>query len=88
MDIFVFFGSKLAELTGQYEYGCIALVKLAVQDAGKDPSHISFQEMQDVFKVHLLKRLERIKAKDPAQITAKMLATLEERQSLFTMSAR
>jgi len=88
MDITVFFGSKLAEFTGQYEYGCVALIKLAIQDAGKDPRRISFQEMQDVFKVHLLKRLERIKTKDPAHVTAKMLASLTEKQSLFTMSAR
>ena len=88
MDITVFFGSKLAELTGQYEYGCVALVKLAIQDAGKDPAHISFHEMQDVFKVQLLKRLERIKAKDPAQVAMKMQAILNAQQSLFTMSAR
>jgi hypothetical protein len=88
MDITVFFGSKLAGLTGQYEYGCVALIKLAIQDAGKDPARISFQEMQEVFKVHLLKRLERIKTKDPAQVTAKMLAILNAQQSLFTMSAR
>lgn len=88
MDITVFFGSKLAELTGQYEMGCVALIKLAIQDAGKDPARITFPEMQEVLKVHLLKRLERIKAKDPAQVTAKMLATLNAQQSLFTMSAR
>ena len=88
MDLIVFFGSKLAELTGQYEMGCVALIKLAIQDAGKDLARISFSEMQEVFKVHLLKRLERIKAKEPAQVTAKMLATLNAQQSLFTMSAR
>ncbi len=88
MDITVFFGSKLAEFTGQYEYGCVALIKLAIHDAGKDPSSISFQEMQEVFRVHLLKRLERIKAKEPARVAAKMQAVLDMQQSLFTMSAR
>jgi hypothetical protein len=88
MDVTAFFGSKLAELTGQYEYGCVALIKLAIQDAGKDPARMSFQDMQEVFRVHLLKRLERIKAKDPAQVTAQMLAILNKQQSLFTMSAR
>ena len=88
MDVIKFFGSKLAELTGQYEFGCIGLIKLSIQDAGKDAERISFAEMQEVFQTHLLKRLERVKVKDPAHVTNKMLAILNERQSLFTMSAR
>jgi len=84
----VFFGSQLAELIGQYEYGCVALIKLAIQAAGKDPARVIFPELQEVFKVHLLKRLERIKTKDPSQVAAKMLSILNSQQSLFTMSAR
>ncbi len=88
MDMMMFFGSKLAELTGQYEFGCIALIKLAIQDAGKDPSRITALEMREVFQVQLQKRLERIKAPNPGQVTATMLAILNSNQSLFTMSAR
>lgn len=88
MDMIAFFGNQLAELTGLYEIGCVALIKLAIQDASKNPSQISYQEMRDVFQVQLLKRLERIRAKDPAQIAAQMLSILNERQSIFTMSAR
>jgi hypothetical protein len=88
MNVINYFGSKLSELTGQYELGCVALIKLAIQDAGKQPDHISFPEMQSVFQTHLLKRLERIKVNNPAQVTNTMLALLSERQSLFTMSAR
>jgi hypothetical protein len=88
MDVIKFFGNKLAELTGQYELGCISLIKLSIQDAGKDATRISFPEMQEVFQTHLFKRLERVKVKDPSQVTNKMLAILNERQSLFTMSAR
>jgi hypothetical protein len=87
MDIVAFAGGKLSELTGQYEMGCVALIKLSAQDAGKDPAKLSYQDMRQIVQVQLLKRLERINAKEPAQVTAKMLKILDEGQSLFTMAA-
>ena len=88
MEIAAFFGKKLAELTGLYEIGCVALIKLSVQDAGRDLAHVTYQEMREVFQVHLLKRLQRLQVDGAAQVTARMLAILSTQQSLFTMSAR
>jgi hypothetical protein len=87
MDICPVLGRKLAELTGQYEVGCVALIKLSVQDAGKDPARLSYVEMRDVLQVNLLRRLERLKVPNPPQVTAKLLSVLREQQSLFTLSA-
>jgi hypothetical protein len=88
MDIIPVFGGKLAELIGQYELGCEALIRLAIQDAGKNPVQITYLEMREVFQVHLLKRLERINIKEPAQVTAELLEALNQQQSLFTLAAR
>ena len=88
MDFINLLGSKLSELTGQYEYGCVALINLAIKDAGKDPAKISYPDMKAVIQVHLLKRLERIKQKDPNKIVAQMLQVLSDKQSLFVVTAR
>jgi translation initiation factor IF-1 len=81
------FGFKLAELTGQNESAGVGLLCLAIKDAGKTIQDMNYQDYKNVFENHLPQRMEKMKIANKDQIIAELLKILNEKQSVFTMSA-
>jgi hypothetical protein len=79
-------GLKLNELVG-FENGP-GVILLALKDAGKKASGISYGELHGVLQNHLGQRLERYGIKATQPIVDSLLEYLTDCQSVFTMAAR
>ncbi len=88
MELLSLFGSKLAELTGQKNSVGVGILCLSITDAGKNPQQMSYQDFKEVFGNHLLKRLEDLEVSECERVVQEMLTLLNQKQSIFTMTAR
>jgi hypothetical protein len=86
MDPIYTFGYKLAELTNQKEFAGIGLLCLAIKASGKPFTNLGYEDFREVIINHLPKQLERTKQTNSQYIVAEMMKTLNQHQSIFTLS--
>jgi hypothetical protein len=78
-------GLKLNELA-EFEVGT-GVILLTLKDAGKSTQGVTYVDLREAMRVHLGGRLERYGIKAPERIVERLLAYLEDTQSVFTMAA-
>lgn len=89
MEILRMFAAKLAEVSGLSNELAFGLLKLCLKDAGLTPgAAISYQDYKTVFEQYLRNRLVAASMPNTNDIIAKMVAALNEKQSLIAMSAK
>ena len=88
MDTIVkFFGNILAELIEKKVIIAAGIIRLAIKDAGKDPSLLKPKDLELVFKGALKNRLDRIDIANSSGICNQMLLKLRANHEIFVMSA-
>jgi len=86
MDPIYTFGFKLAELTHQKEFAGIGLMCLAIKDSGREYDNLGYEDFKSVIMDHLPRRLDRMQPADRQRIIGEMLKTLNQNQTIFTLS--
>lgn len=87
MDPIYTFGYKLAELTNQKEFAGVGLLCLAIKASGRPFTHLSYEDFKQVMVNYLPQQLERAKQPNTQHIVSEMIKTLNQHQSIFTLSA-
>ncbi len=88
MEMLSLFGSKLAELTGQKSSVGVGMLCLSITDAGKTPQQMGYLDFKEVISQHLPKRLANLGVSDHEQVVQEMMTLLNQKQAVFTMTAR
>jgi hypothetical protein len=87
MKLLDVFGTRLSELTGFQSFHSIGLLRLAAKDAKLNPDGpLTYQDMKVTIQTHMNHRLRALSIANADDITQKMLATLNDKQSLFTVA--
>jgi hypothetical protein len=85
MDIIYTFGFKLGELMGKGDSVGLGVLSLAIKDAGKSTSNISYQDLKSVIENQLSVRLKKMQVANNDKIITEMMLLLNAKQSAFTM---
>ncbi len=86
MDPINTFGYKLAELIHQKEFAGVGLLCLAIKASGKQFTNLGYEDFKLVITDYLPLQLERLKQPHSQYVVAEMLKTLNQNQSIFTLS--
>ncbi len=87
MDPIYTFGFKLAEILKQKEFAGIGLICLAVKDSGRTLDGLGYEDFKIVFQEYLPRRLQKMHFSNHEQVASEMLKTLNQNQSIFTLSS-
>ena len=88
MKMINYFGDILAKEIGKSEMACRGLLRFAIQDKfGEFRGNIEYNDLVEIFKIHLKSRLEKIKVKEFDQTIQVLVGDLQKNQSLITMTS-
>ena len=89
MNIINFIGDKLSEMTGKNDQHCIGMLRLAIKDAELDPDNfLNYQDYKGVVQDQLVTRLKAVRVENAESVSDDLIVILQEKQSLFTLTAK
>ena len=86
MDFVNFLGPKLSVLIGKDVLPCKGLIRFAIKDAGKNPTFLTYKEINEIVNNELKTRLDQVNIPDLEQVISELNKFVIKNQSVFTMS--
>ena len=86
MDVVKFLGPKLSSLIGKDVLPCKGLIRFAIKDAGKNPTLLTYKDINEIVNKELKIRLDQVNIPELDQVISQLNKIIIKNQSVFTMS--
>ena len=86
MDVVKFLGPKLSKLICKDVLPCKGLIRFAIKDAGKNPTLLTYKEINEIVNNELKNRLDQVSIPELDQVISQLNKIIIKNQSVFTMS--